>query len=193
MRIQVTLDSDAGSLTIHAEGCTAATPPARLAATLASIVEATLNEPAAELAMSAQPSPADQPPAADQPADPTADTVRSVAPVADSQPAPPRSAAEAPSVPPVVQPTVTEPAVSDLAAEMVTEVAEVVVAIDVPPEGGEQDGSLRRAALQLLDDGRTDDQVCAQLGISRSRLLRWDDPDGQFLPPLASSLTAVSA
>jgi hypothetical protein len=179
MRIQVTLDSDTGSLTIHAEGCTAATPPARLAATLASIIETTLTEPAPP----APPSPADQQPAVDQP---PADTARLVATAADQKPvlARIRSTAEAPAV--------TERASTEVVAEEV--VAEVAaVAIDVSAEDGGQDGQLRRAALQLLDDGLTDAQVCQRLGISRSRLLRWDDPDGQFLAPLADSLAGVSA
>ena len=159
MRIQVTLDSDTGLLSIHAEGYTAATPPARLAATLASIVEATLTEPAPP----APPSPTDQQPAADQP---PVDTAPPAATAAHQKPVldPTRSTADAPAV--------TERAATEVAA----------VAIDVPAEVGERDGQLRRAALQLLDDGLTDAQVCAQLGISRSRLLRWDDD------PTASSL-----
>lgn len=40
---------------------------------------------------------------------------------------------------------------------------------------GRHDGEVRARALRLLDDGLTDAQVCAQLGISRGRLLRWDD------------------
>ena len=37
------------------------------------------------------------------------------------------------------------------------------------------EAALRRRALELLDAGRSDTQVCAQLGISQGRLLRWDD------------------
>jgi Homeodomain-like domain len=183
MRIQVTLDSDTGSLTIHAEGCTAATPPARLAATLASIVETILTEPAPP----AQPSSADQPPPADQPpVDQLAtDPGRPAAVAADQRPASTPSTGEAAAV----QLAVTATAAPEVGPEVPAE----VVAVDVPVEDGGQDEQLRRAALRLLDDGLTDIQVCAQLGISRSRLLRWDDPDGQFLHPLVEGLAAVTA
>lgn len=46
------------------------------------------------------------------------------------------------------------------------------------PRTGEQDrdqDGVRRRALALLDRGLSDAAVCAQLGISHGRLLRWDD------------------
>jgi hypothetical protein len=190
MRIQVTLDSSAGSLTIHADGYCAATPPARLAVTLASIIEATLTEPATP-APASPADPADQLPLAGRP--PAGGIARPAA--ADPLPAP----------------VTTRPATNAPVVELVAggqaapEAVAVVVATDEAPvavgeQAGEQDdgeqndedGRLRRAALQLLDDGLPDDEVCARLGISRSRLLRWDDPDGQFLSPLADTL-AVTA
>jgi hypothetical protein len=85
------------------------------------------------------------------------------------------------------------PAVRPVATKLVAPEVVAEVVPDVPAGDSGRDGPLRRAALQLLDDGLTDDQVCAQLGISRSPLLRWDDPDGEFLPPLVDSLAAVIA
>lgn len=152
MRIQVVRDSSASVLTVHAEGYNPAIPPARLAATLASAIEAALTEPAPP----AQPSPTDQQPR--------------------------------PSIdPPVDQAPV------DTATPVAVVAAPDVAAPDVAAGDSGPDGPLRRTALTLLDSGLTDDQVCAQLGISQPRLLRFDDPRSKFLPPSADEHAAVTA
>lgn len=133
MRIQVVLDSSAGVLTVQAQGYNPATPPARLAATLASAIEAALTEPA--------------PPAHFSSTDQQQRLAGTAAPAAPN-----------------------------------------MAAGDSGPNG-----SLRRTALTLLDSGLTDDQVCAQLGISRPRLMRFDDPHGEVLAPAADERAAVTA
>lgn len=178
MRIQVICDSSAGALTVHAQGYSAATPPARLAATLASAIEAALTEPAPI----AQLSPADQQPRPRTPIDPPVDQAPvDQAPVGTAAPAAVQR--PTPALPPC--PMTAAPAVRPVSAPPA---AEVVAAGD-----SELDGSLRRTALQLLDAGLTDDQVCAQLGISRPRLLRFDDPHGEVLAPAADERAAVTA
>ncbi len=58
---------------------------------------------------------------------------------------------------------------------------------------GARNEQLRAAATRLLDEGLDDDTVCRRLGISRARLLSWDDPASEhtaLCTQLAPSLLA---
>lgn len=181
MKVQVVCDSAAGTLSVHVQGYRPAIAPARLAAALASIVENALTEPPAPT----RPVPADEQPRSatgTRQADPaTLDTACPAAPPAGRRPAPVRTTCSTAAVP-----VATPPVGSAVTAE-------VAVAPSVPAGDSEPDGPLCRTALKLLDDGLTDDEVCARLGISRSRLLRLDDPDREFHAQPADRFAAVTA
>lgn len=202
MRIQVQLDTGngaaTGSLTIRADRYSAATPPARLAATLASILEATLTDLAVtDLAVTDLAGPdlagPSTPAAVCFAESPTVD-VAIEAPDTEAPGVPaPAPVLEAPAeVPATGMPTEVPPAEVLLAPALADVPVAAVPAGDSELVEGLQ---LRRTALQLLDDGLTDDQVCARLGVSRARLLRWDDPDAEFVPPplLAASDALTSS
>lgn len=193
MKVQVILDASAATLTVHAEGYSPAIAPDRVAATIASIIANALTEPPAP----ARSCTADEqvPPAAGlRQADPAPfDPARPAARPVGQRPETaritcPRAAlSDAPAVPPVAaQPVATQPVGSEVAAG-------VVAAPRVPTGDRDLDEPLRRAALELLDQGLSDDQVCSQLGISQPRLLRLDDLDREFLAPPADRFAAVTA
>jgi hypothetical protein len=186
MKVQVVRDGAAGTLSVHVQGYRPAVEPARLAAALASVVENALTERPAPT----RPVTADEQPRSvtgTRQADPaTLDTARPAAPPAAQRPAPVRTTCSTAAAP-VAAPSVAAPSVGSAVT------AEVAVAPSVPAGGSEPDEALRRTALTLLDDGLTDDQVCARLGISRSRLLRLDDPDREFRARPADRFAPVTA
>jgi len=156
VRIQLVLAEDGSTVTVRADRYSLTMPPARVAAALATAVESALqtHRPAPlELAL----------------VDPAA---RELAPVelAPVELAPVEPALDEPALdePAPVKPARVEPAPAAGAPA-------TVPAPRVGDGAGRDDGEVRVRALRLLDDGLTDAQVCAQLGISRGRLLRWDD------------------
>jgi len=151
VRIQLVLAEDGSTVTVRADRYSPTMPPARVAAALATAVESALqtHRPAPlELAL------VDLAPRELAPVEPALDEPAPVKP-ARVEPAP-------------VKPTRVE--LAPAAGAPAT-----VPAPRVGDGAGRDDGEVRVRALRLLDDGLTDAQVCAQLGISRGRLLRWDD------------------
>ena len=146
MRIQLVLAEDGSTVTVRADRYSLTMPPARVAAALATAVESALQ--------THRPAPlelalVDLAPRELAPVEPALDE-----PALD-EPAPVKPARVEPAPAAGAPATVPAPRVGDGA--------------------GRDDGEVRVRALRLLDDGLTDAQVCAQLGISRGRLLRWDD------------------
>ena len=169
MRVRLELARDGGSITVRVDRYSPSTPPARVAAALGSAVETVLQR----LGWPVEPVPALSAPA--------------------FLPAPPRTGHRASPAGRVDAGAVQIDAVQidavqtdDVVAgeperEQVSAAADVADVADHIGEGvedraGGDDGeSRRRMALRLLDEGFTDAEVCARVGISRGRLLRWDD------------------
>ncbi|MHA6631850.1 helix-turn-helix domain-containing protein [Pseudonocardia sichuanensis] len=155
MRIRLDLAEDGASITVRADRYSPTMPPARMAAALAAAVESTLYT---LRATSPEEVPPTQAPHEPTPVEPALDVPAWTEP-APVEPAPVR--------PGLVEPARVEPVPA----------AGAPAAVPAPRAAGlgRDDGEVRARALRLLDDGLTDAQVCAQLGISRGRLLRWDD------------------
>lgn len=149
MRIRLDLAEDGASITVRADRYSPTMPPARMAAALAAAVESTLHTLRA--------APLGEVPPAPAPHEPTPVELALDAPVR-AEPAPVEAV---PDVPALVE-------LAPAAAAPAT--------VPAPRRGGAgRDGEVRARALRLLDEGLTDAQVCAQLGVSPGRLLRWDD------------------